>query len=394
MKRVAFVHPSATLYGSDRVLLDHLLCLDRSRYEARVYLPATGPLTTCLSEAGISWELADVVGLTRPERTPSGLWRGLRAAREWPARLEAAEVDLVHTSTLACVGGALGARWLGLPHLWHVQEIPPPWGQRALAPLLRGVGGARVANSQAVASWLGGQGLEAEVIHPGRRASPVREPRASLRSSLGIPAGACCALLLGRLSPRKGQLLALEALEAAASPDLWLVIAGDEAPGHPGYRQALRARIGRSPRWGQVRLIPGRGDPWSLLSASDVVLVPSRAPESFGLVALEALLAARPVLASQGGGLPEVVGDAGQLLSPDPRAWAEAWLRLAGDPGLRAERAGEGLARAAGFSPERSSAAIAEAYERLCEVPFGRAGGATAGGGKPRPYEGEVAGGA
>ena len=371
MKRVALVHPSAALYGSDRVLLDHLLCLDRDRFAPRVYLPERGPLTTRLSEAEVPWEVVDVVGLTRPERTPVGALRGLRAARGWPARLEAAEIDLVHTSTLACAGGALGARWLGLPHLWHVQEIPPRWGQRAMAPLLRSVGGARVANSQAVASWLGEQGLEAEVIHPGRRSSEARESRVELRASLGVPLGASCALLLGRLSPRKGQFLALEALEAAASSDLWLVIAGDEAPGHAGYRSKLRARIARSPRWEQVRLIPGRSEPWSILSASDVVLVPSLRPESFGLVALEALLAGRPVLASDAGGLGEILGETdlseatGELLPPDPEAWARAWLRLAGDSELGRARAEAGLARAARFTPERSGAALAQVYERL-----------------------------
>jgi len=373
VKRLAFVHPSAELYGSDRVLLEHLRCLDRSRFAPRVYLPRKGPLTTALSASEVPWEVAEVVGLTRPERTLGGLWRGLGAARGWPRRLEAAGVDLVHTSTLACLGGAIGARFLGLPHLWHVQEIPPLWAQRALAPLLREVGGVRVANSQAVATWLRERGLGAEVIHPGRSPDLAREGSGSaLRAALGIPAGACCGLLLGRLSPRKGQRLALEALEAAASPNLSLLIAGDEAPGQAGYRRALRARIARSPRWDQVRLLPGQPETSALLSASDVVLVPSLAPESFGLVALEALGAGRPVLASEGGGLPEVLGEAGELLPPEAAAWAQAWLRLASDAELRRARAAAGQERAARFTPAGSSAALVRLYRELLDLERGR----------------------
>lgn len=366
MTRIAIVHPSAELYGSDRVLLDHLLHLDRARFEPRVYLPRRGPLSERLTRAEVPWELAEVAGITRPERTPLGAWRALRAARAWPERLERAGIELVHTSTLACLGGAFGAQRLGLPHLWHVQEIPPPWGQRALVPLLHAAGGLRVANSQAVAAWLATCGLGAEVIHPGRGLPPAApDSRVELRRALGVPAGASLGLVLGRLSPRKGQGLALAALEAAGSEELWLVLAGDEAPGHAGYRAELRARIARSPRWDQVRLLPAHAEPWPLLAASDLVLVPSQAPESFGLVALEGLLAGRPVLASSGGGLPEVLGQAGELLGPEPEAWARAWLDLAADPQRRAARAEAGRARARAFTPERASQALEACYERL-----------------------------
>jgi glycosyl transferase family 1/glycosyl transferase family 4 len=365
LKRVAFVHASADLYGSDRVLLEHLLCLDRSRYEVQVYLPALGPLTTRLSQAGIAWELADVVGLTRPERTLRGVWRGLRAARGWAQRLERAEVDLVHTSTLACLGGALGARSLGIPHLWHVQEIPPPPAQRALAPLLRAAGGLRVANSQAVARWLSERGLSSRVVYPGRRAAASIGGRGELRAALGIPADACCALLLGRLSPRKGQRLALEAFERAQGSSLYLLIAGDKTPGHSGYRRQLRDWIARSGSWDRIRLLEGCAEPWSLLAASDLALVPSVEPESFGLVALEALASGRPVLATDTGGLREVLGSAGELLPSEPAAWARAWERMAERPELRAERAAAGLQQAARFTPERASAALVGLYEEL-----------------------------
>lgn len=367
MKRIAFVHPSAELYGSDRVLLDHLLLLDRDRYEPRVYLPAKGPLTTALTRAEIPWELREVVSLTRAARTPAGLVRAARAAPGWPRALAAAEIDLVHTSTLACLGGAIAARVLGLPHLWHVQEIPPPSAQRALAPLLAAAPGLWAANSEAVATWLRavGRADRVRLVFPGRAAPSRVQPYP--RAALGIPPEATCALLLGRLSPRKGHLLALEALELARDPRLWLLIVGDEAPGHAGYRDWLRARIARSPAWGRVRLLPGRSDPWPCYALSDLVLVPSREPESFGLVALEASLAGRAVLASDQGGLREVLGAASQgLLPPDPAAWAAAWRRLADEPPLRASWASAGQARAQRFSVEAASAELTTLYEELC----------------------------
>jgi glycosyltransferase involved in cell wall biosynthesis len=75
--------------------------------------------------------------------------------------------------------------------------------------------------------------------------------------------------------------------------------------------------------------------------------VPSRWEEPFGLTALEAMRAGKPVLASQMGGLPEIVEDrvTGFLVQPlDTRGWAEAVLRLTHDDGLRRRLGKEGRA--------------------------------------------------
>lgn len=80
-----------------------------------------------------------------------------------------------------------------------------------------------------------------------------------------------------------------------------------------------------------------------LLNSATVILVPSRAPEGFGLVALEAALMARPVVATRSGALPEVVedGETGLLVEKDdPRAMADAISTLLAHPD-RAARMGE-----------------------------------------------------
>jgi glycosyltransferase involved in cell wall biosynthesis len=75
------------------------------------------------------------------------------------------------------------------------------------------------------------------------------------------------------------------------------------------------------------------------------VLIPSRWEEVFGLTALEAMRAGKPVVASTVGGLPEIVGDrvSGFLVHPlDIRGWAEAVLRLVHDDALRKRLGREG----------------------------------------------------
>jgi glycosyltransferase involved in cell wall biosynthesis len=90
-----------------------------------------------------------------------------------------------------------------------------------------------------------------------------------------------------------------------------------------------------------------RRDVGACLAAADVVALPSL-HEGLGVAALEAMAAARPVVASRVGGLAEVVvdGESGVLAPPgDPAALADALRGLAGDPARRAQLGQGGRAR-------------------------------------------------
>jgi D-inositol-3-phosphate glycosyltransferase len=105
----------------------------------------------------------------------------------------------------------------------------------------------------------------------------------------------------------------------------------------------------------------------ALYAAADVVFVPSRY-ESFGLVAVEAMACARPVVASRAGGLaftvePGVTG----YLAPvgDDRAFADAIATLLDDPDLRSRMGDAGQAVAARFGWPSVAAAMLRVYQRL-----------------------------
>jgi len=87
--------------------------------------------------------------------------------------------------------------------------------------------------------------------------------------------------------------------------------------------------------------------------------------EGFGLVLLEAMACGTPVLATRVGGVPEVVGDAACLLDnpTDPKAVADAILRLLADRERLAEMKARGLARSQEFAWERTAKLTLELYE-------------------------------
>ncbi len=107
------------------------------------------------------------------------------------------------------------------------------------------------------------------------------------------------------------------------------------------------------------------------LRRSLFTVAPSLWPEPFGIVALEASAAGKPVVASDIGGLRDIVvdGETGLLVPPDDRvALVEAMRRLIGDDGLRERLGGAAAARAETFSP----AAILPRFEGAYELAVAR----------------------
>ena len=152
-----------------------------------------------------------------------------------------------------------------------------------------------------------------------------------------LPSGTPTVLCLGRVGHEKGFDLALSALAAIVErhPQVEMVIAGD-GPARPELeRQA--AALGLADRVAFIGWVAPAQVP-ALLNTATVVVMPSRS-EGFGLVALEAALMARPVVATRVGGLPEVVvhEQTGLLVEPDDfAALAAALASLLAHPAVAA----------------------------------------------------------
>ena len=171
-------------------------------------------------------------------------------------------------------------------------------------------------------------------------------------------------LYVGRIDPRKGIGLAIEAL-AELPGDATLTIAGAGDDAHLAELRRSAAARGVADR---VSFTVSPRDSLSALYAeADALVFPVIWEEPWGLVPLEAMSVGRPVIASGRGGSAEYLRDRENclLFNPDagPRKLAETIEELAGDEQLRGRLRAGGFETASGFSEERWNRAV----ELLCE---------------------------
>jgi glycosyltransferase involved in cell wall biosynthesis len=182
------------------------------------------------------------------------------------------------------------------------------------------------------------------VADPGRRAGP--------------PSASRTILYVGRLSSEKGVPVVIDAMAGAEAADLELLVIGD-GPERP----ALERRAGARARFAG-RLLP-RQVRYEMTRARALAF-PSLCYETFGMTVVEAMAAGLPVIASELGGTPEIVGSrAGRLVPPgDVAAWRAA-LRQLRDPAFVDAAGALGRRRwSQRFSPAAVLPMLEDAYHR------------------------------
>ena len=167
---------------------------------------------------------------------------------------------------------------------------------------------------------------------------------------------------IGRMVPRKGFDVLIEAFAKAGLSSHDLLIAGDGTE-----RKALEQTVQKHGLEGRVHF-PGRADrktAAALFKGCSFFVLPSR-QEPMGIVNLEAMACGKPVIASRTGGVPEIVmeDETGLLVPPeDATALAEALRRLANDETQRARMGAAGMNRAKKFT----WLSIANSYREMYE---------------------------
>jgi glycosyltransferase involved in cell wall biosynthesis len=386
MRNILVVHQAAELYGSDRAIL--MLAQGLLASEAWwpiVVVPRDGPLVAVMKKMGVEVHVADVLNVSRSTASLLGVGRLIASAVRCTNRLDrivaGRPISLVHSNTISVLGGALWARRRGRPHVWHVHEIvlSPAPARRGFPLLVHALSDRVIANSRQTLGWLLKQqpalqristvvfnGLTTPTAPPTTSVRRVREQLRAGNSEVLVS-------LVGRLNHWKGHQVLLDAIEKLKNEGrgehIRVAIVGSPFSGHEKVASDLMEQCRRQDLGSFVSFMPFVDDIWPIWYATDIAVVPSTEPEPFGLVAIEAMAAGVPVVASRHGGLTDIVedGTTGRLVSPgDSTALASALDQLANDVGIRKSMGEAGRARQqALFSAKNYIGGVMEVYENL-----------------------------
>lgn len=365
--RVLHVQKVRGIGGSERHLLDLLARLPDHGVQPRIcVLGATGsePFMAALERLGI-----DRVELEPGRDVNPALVARLR--RE----IRAYRADLVHTHLVhADTYGQAAARLARVPGVASMHGVHAFFGREPVRTAERvALRSARrvIAISDHVAGFLDRHRLaprdRIRVIPYGIDVDRWRvggEERRDARAWFGFADTRFVVGMAARLVQGKGHGLAFEAVRRARlkHPEVGLAVAGT------GPLQAALERDAADSE-GAIRVLGFVEDVRSFMAACDAVVVPTEPSlgEGFGLTALEAMAAGRPLVVTRVASLPEVVGGAGIIVPPgDPGALAGAIGRLASDPTEALERARAGQERARReYSLETMVATTADLYREV-----------------------------
>ena len=346
-KRILFFGHTAKLGGGEIALLNLVQALDRDTYDIVVALASDGPLRDKLQTARIETHvlpLAAAVVDTRKDALGDGsvlrlgtAWHTLTYAIRLAGFLRRNRIDLVHANSLkADIIGGVSARLAGLPVIWHVRDriasdYLPARVVRVFRWLCRTLPTFVIANSHATLETLQLNGSGNGVVHDGFAGAPGGD--------MPAPSGAPILGLVGRITSWKGQHIFIEAAARVLErfPHVRFQIIGAAMFGEEAYERELRDLVRERRLEEAVEFTGFVADVQERIGQLSILVHASTTGEPFGQVVIEGMAAGKPIVATRGGGIPEIVvdGETGLLVKMgDAGEMADALVRLLAQPEL------------------------------------------------------------
>ena len=330
VRRILYLDHTAVLGGGELALLALVKELDRTRFDPVVLLFSEGPLLAdmqAIAETHVlpmPQELADARresmhgagGL--PWRKAIGLLRFMASLSRVVDRLRP---DLIHTNSLKSdLLGGFVARYQGVPVVWHIrdridEDYLPARAVRVFRVACGLLPQGLIANSRATLKSLYlRQDKPAAVISSGIDLQPFEQAAAANAETLAAAIASGRELrvgLIGRICPWKGQEIFLRAAARVLDqrPGVRFFIIGAPLFGEDAFASDLRRLAADLGITGQVEFTGFQRNMPEVIARLDLVVHASTIPEPFGQVVVQGMAAAKPVIATEGGGPSEILRD-------------------------------------------------------------------------------------
>lgn len=348
--------------GAEINVLNLLQYFDYTKFDPLVICPFEGPLTDRIRQTGSRVAIVPKFPLFRTSTFVLGkkIFNPLTTLYNFAALfpsawklakfLKSEKVDILHTnSMLAHFYGAIAARVAGVKCVWHIQDIVNPTLCFGLVEKILKLAGAKLPDKIVVVSnavgkiFSGASRAKVAVVYNGtdiQHYKPNTLGSNKIRKEFGISSEEIVVGIVGRVVSWKGHRDFLHAANLIHQkvPNVKFLVVGDATFGDQDYFEGVK-KLSVDLRLGQTVFFTGfRHDVPEVIAGLDIFVHASTLPEPFGLVIIEAMASGKPVVATSGGGVPEIVehGKTG-LLVPlgDYKALAQAIIKYIEHPDMR-----------------------------------------------------------
>jgi glycosyltransferase involved in cell wall biosynthesis len=390
-RNILVVHNNNDLYGAEKVLLELLSRLDRSRFYPIVVLPSDtrhiNRLSPELEKLGIEYTFIPLGVMRRKyfhlHHLPRFAVEVFAGVRKLLHLIRERHIAIVHTNTNTILSGAFAARLAHLPHIWSVHEliVEPRSVRSTLHFLIPRLSTRVVTVSRAVRDHMLKDAPRYadrfEFICGGINVEPFlhADGRDRVRKEWGVRDSEVLVGMAGRVTRWKGQSVFAEAAKLISQkhPNVKFAAVGGVFDTERFYMDHFKEEVQGLGLNGRFIINDFRSDMPNVFAAYDIFVLPSTLPEPFGLVVIEAMASARPVVATAPGGPSETVldGVTGYLVKPsDPTAIVSAVEDLLAKPEQRAHMGEAGRARACEFfALSRYVKQFEDLYEQILNRP-------------------------
>lgn len=319
--KVLLLSHSSDLNGAERCLVDLVAHLDRSRFEPLVLLPSSGPIEKELRKSGVRYLVRYNFSCWIPYRDQWGRgqlvrWFATLRTRLWAlqALVEKEKIDLIYTNTSILIEGALVARRLKIPHVWHIHEfLRNNLDIRTYLPhfiidrLVIFLSDRIVTPSKYIAEQRFNASSKVRVAYNGVDLRDFsRGNGGEARENLGIKKHVPIVTFVGAIDERKDPITFVQAADLVLKdiPDVCFLLVGDLK--NKILVEKIETLISNYNLKDRIRLLGTRRDVADILTAASVHVSSSRS-EVQPISVIEAMAAGRPVITTDWPGAHELV---------------------------------------------------------------------------------------
>lgn len=371
--RLLAVHPSAELYGSDRSFAAAVSALDAGipDIEIEVFLPHEGPILNLDIFSKIKVVIEDMWIARRSDfsitKLPGFFFHGI--TRIIKARTNIHKYDFIYIDTLICFDYIFATMLSRKRSAIHIREIPTGFEMIIFRLILILSRSYLIFNSHTTRNTFRLPSNKADSAYVVYNGTAVPDLHCSESHKTG---GLIRVLMIGRFNSWKGQDVLISAI-SAMSPEqracFEFRIVGGVFADQAHFLTRIVAGINFAALDSHVTIVGFKDDPADEYQWADIVVVPSIKPEPFGRVAIEAMASSCAVIASNHGGLTEIVvdGQTGQLIPPSkPEELREALLKYSSDRSLMISHGRSGYLRFIKlFTEEAAAKAIVDVFNGI-----------------------------